>query len=738
MNLVSWLNRGIRYSFYLLLVLVPIILTPVNYELFEYNKMMATYAITALIMGLWITKMIATRRVAIARTPLDIPIIVFVASQLISSIFSWDPHVSWFGYYSRFNGGMWSIFSYVLLYYAFVSNFLPAHHTDDQKNSEPVMTDTARYPLHSLLRVMIAAGVAVGLYGVAERMGIDKHLWVQDVQTRVFSTLGQPNWLAAYLVALLPLPIVLALQAPQKEGERDVRLNLFLRWSAVTLLFFVVLLFTRSRSGLAGLALADAALIGFISAKLRKNSIHLTHLIFLHVAFFTVIAINGSNIAALDKYISLQSWKDRLTTSKIEQSQETVTPEQASGGTVLDTGGTESGTIRKYVWQGAITAWKSSLKTQLIGTGTETFAFAFFKYKPVEHNTTSEWDFLYNKAHNEFLNYLTTTGVFGLGSYLLLIAVTLITMISSHIRQMRHEERNDYLLFVSAALIAGYGSILITNFFGFSVVIIQIFFFLFPAFHYVLGAYGAGNHERSRKYITIPLTFSKRVATGISGLVIVAAGYILIQLALNWEADRLFATGYRLSRAGKLTESVDYLSHAVEMSPREPFYHDELGVALSALAAQEIDAQNATQGAAMAQSAVRHSDIALTISPNNTNFWKSRTKIFYAFSNYDPQYNQLAIQSLENAFKLSPTDPKIAYNLAVLYGRGGDNTKAIEILKNAIPLKTDYRDTYFALHIFYIENNQKELARQTLRAYLDTINPQDLDFLERIKQLETK
>ena len=87
---------------------------------------------------------------------------------------------------------MWSIICYVLLYYALVSNV---------------------QNLHKLLKVALASGVVVALYGVAERLGIDKHLWVQDVQNRVFSTLGQPNWLAAYLVALMPIATGFMLKA---------------------------------------------------------------------------------------------------------------------------------------------------------------------------------------------------------------------------------------------------------------------------------------------------------------------------------------------------------------------------------------------------------------------------------------------------------------------------------------------------------------------------------------------
>ena len=99
MNLVLWCNRVIKIGFYLLFILIPLILTPWNYELFEYNKMMVTYALTIIIVGAWAIKMVAQKEVRIAKTPLDIPIALFLSSQLLSSLFSMDPHVSWFGYY---------------------------------------------------------------------------------------------------------------------------------------------------------------------------------------------------------------------------------------------------------------------------------------------------------------------------------------------------------------------------------------------------------------------------------------------------------------------------------------------------------------------------------------------------------------------------------------------------------------------------------------------------------------
>lgn len=156
MNVPSLCNKIIKIAFGLLFILVPLILTPINYELFEYNKMMVTYALTVIIVGTWIVKMASEKRLSIAKTPLDIPIALFFTSQLLSTLFSMDPHVSWFGFYSRFNGSMWSVISYILLFYAFVSNI-----------------EIKGTILVKFIRTSLIVAVVIALYGFAERLGID-------------------------------------------------------------------------------------------------------------------------------------------------------------------------------------------------------------------------------------------------------------------------------------------------------------------------------------------------------------------------------------------------------------------------------------------------------------------------------------------------------------------------------------------------------------------------------------
>ncbi len=745
MRLVRWADRIIAASFFLLFGLVPLLLTPINYELFEYNKMMAVYGLTVIIAGSWLIKSFAQKEFRFAKTPLDIPLALFVGSQLVSSLLSIDPHVSWFGYYSRFNGGLWSVICYALLYYAFLTNLDAFSNNTAQSRESGIMNHESRKKskknnnepvfsiihnsLFTILRVALTTAALVALYGVLERLGIDKHLWVQDVQNRVFSTLGRPNWLGAYLTALVPLTWYFALKSQITNHKQNVlnfgnrNLNIvwnleFGIWCLLSVLFFLVLLFTRSRSGLLAFIVADLVFWSLLWIKQQnKKSLRLP-LIVYHVLFLAIVFFNGTNIPSLDRFITFGGWKDRILPKPAAPA-----PVE-SAGPALESGGTESGTIRKYVWQAAVTAWKSSTKTFLVGTGTETFAFAFFRYRPAGHNMTSEWDFLYNKAHNEYLNYLSTTGLFGLASYLLLIGAFIVWFIKLSISNFKFQigkdgQKNESASFLSLTLFSGWSSILVTNFFGFSVVMTQIFFFLFPAMIVAT----IENRE--------PRTFRVKFPPSAIFLVFLA---LLVSLALlfrMWYADTRFAAGYRANRAGRFSIALPLLERATTLNRAEPLYWDELSSAYAGLAVAAIEGADATAAAEFARQSLAASDRALMTSPENVNFWKTRTKIFYAFSSYDPEFTRAAIASLSRSRELSPNDPKILYNLAILYGKTGDSTKAIELLLSAIDLKANYRDAYWAGYIFYTEAKKPAEAAAILQTYLSAVDPNDQEFQAR-------
>jgi len=94
MKLLQYCNRIIEYSFYALFLLVPLVFSGDTSELFELNKMWLTFGITTIIGTAWATKMVLQQKISIQRTPIDILLLLFLASQIISTIFSLDQYVS--------------------------------------------------------------------------------------------------------------------------------------------------------------------------------------------------------------------------------------------------------------------------------------------------------------------------------------------------------------------------------------------------------------------------------------------------------------------------------------------------------------------------------------------------------------------------------------------------------------------------------------------------------------------
>src|SRR3990167_10214031 len=115
-------EKAIELTFYFLLGVLPFIFTPQMSELFEFPKMLLVYAGTVIIILAWTLKSILAGKIIFRRTILDLPLLLFLLAQSTSTFFSIDTHTSIWGYYSRLNGGLISLISYLLLYWAFVSN----------------------------------------------------------------------------------------------------------------------------------------------------------------------------------------------------------------------------------------------------------------------------------------------------------------------------------------------------------------------------------------------------------------------------------------------------------------------------------------------------------------------------------------------------------------------------------------------------------------------------------------
>jgi len=674
----SILAKIIRGLFYTLFFLTPLILWTKTSEVFEFNKMLFVYLTTVAIATTWILKSVEEKRFTLIHTPLDIPILIFLTSQILSTVFSIDPHTSFWGYYSRFHGGLASTLSYIVLFYAFITHF-----SGKSKS------------ITNVIYSILTSSLMVSLYGIAEHFGIDKHVWVQDVQSRVFSTLGQPNWLSAYLIAILPIPLLFA--TTQKNRLYS------LLYGSLSLIIFITILFTKSRSGVGATIIILALTFLFLlykTIKSKQKSLPLL-LITLTLIISTAligtpwtpnpkeiqktINLGGPILPNLEKYLNrvgLSSQIKPLELGKLTEQEKWQADLTAKG---IRVGGSNSMDIRNVVWKGAVDLGK---RRPILGYGLETFGYTYYNVRPVEHNLLSEWDFLYNKAHNEYLNFLANAGFLGLLSYLILISAIFYVLIKATIK-------NESVL--PAALLLGFVSILITNYFGFSVVCIALFFFLFPALV-------ISESTNNKKTISLKVSYPTIFTT----IAIIFLLYSSLTIFTAWTADIAYSGGKALSQydPSYLSDAIDYLSQSVKANKNEPLYKSILAESQAQAALylnEQIKTLDATSSAKtkqslitardeFAQAALSNSQKALAMNPHHTNYYKSAAKVGLYLATTDPIYYNDVITTLLEVTELAPTDAKTLYNLGLVYLNMGKYEESRVAFQKAIDLKSDYAE----------------------------------------------
>jgi len=703
-------KKAIELLFHLLFLTVPLVWTNSTSELFEFPKMLTVYVFSILIGGLFLVRRVVADHRKLERKAFDIPLLIFLTTQILATLFSINKHTSLIGYYSRFHGGLLSTISYLVLYFVYVNSF---------------DWNGAKKHLKSLL----VGGLLASLYAIPEHFGVSfscialgsgatASCWVQDVISRIFGTFGQPNWLAAYMITVVFVPMASTIS--NLKNHKSIRhladKNQILNYLLVGI-FFATLLFTKSRSGLLGMGVGILIFSILVLWKQKAKTQVVKLLATYYLLLATVFILFGKSLVPVyDSLVNSMAGNNEITAVD-----ETNDGQPVVGGTQLETGGTESGEIRQIVWQGAMDIWK---RYPLFGSGVETFAYAYNGSRPVEHNLVSEWDFLYNKAHNEWLNFAATTGTFGLVSYLLIIGwfgVTSFGLISDP-GTGKQEPGSRFLV---AALLSGYVALGVSNFFGFSTVPVGVLFFMFPA---MVAVY---NNKPTSEESVLELSPGKWIKVAMIGLVMVA---LLFQVNKVLKADRLYAQGKKYSRNNQLTDAINAINAAVKLKPKEPVYQDELAktAAKVALGLVSEDEESAGQ---FARLAVGFHQASLNENPYYLPYYKTGANVLVNMAVFDDGYLDDAEQLLLRAIGLAPTDPKIRLTLGLVYIQQERLDEAQFAIEKAVQLKPNYEQARYSLGLIYHDLEKLGQAREQYEYILNFIQPDNRLVKEALAEL---
>ncbi len=687
--------------------------------------MMFIYLAAVVVLILWALKSLREKKIILRKTYLDLPLALFFLSQLISTITSIDRQTSFLGYYGRFNGGLLSLVAYIVLFYGLVTFFS--------------FKDVKKF-----LKISIISSILVILWGLPGKLGYDlsclvftgqfnNSCWTDQFRPheRMFSTLGQPNWLGAHLAINFFFGLFFYIESWFEAKKEFTRKQIF--YNAYLLLVVASLLFTRSRSSYLGLGVG--VLVFFIlsapvflkfSADLKKKTKKAVLIVIVPSLIFLLLFKTG-----IPKIDNLFSWPN---SSQQNTKQKSITTSEDV---------TESLDIRKIVWKGAVDL---GLKNPLFGTGVETFAYSYYLVRPKEHNLTSEWDYLYNKAHNEYLNYFATTGFIGLVAYFFLLFsffknAGMVVFSRSKSITFNKYKSEDETYGLQKALFAAWCTILVTNFFGFSTTTINVFFYLIPGLFLLVSIQDKTQPAFFREK---KVDLNPRVSHIVLGLISV---FSLGWLLLYYIADIQYASAGAYAQSGDYQKSTELYNHAVQLH-YEHVYEDKLSYSfanMAFLAAYQKEQKTANELMKLADA---HNIRTLNASPQNPLYWKTRGKNYYLFYQItlDGKHLKKGIEALEQDQRLSPTDPKVPYTIAVFNSLLEDEAKdpiqkqdfqnkALFYAIQATQLKPDFRDAYFLQGQLYKKYGNGKEAEAIFQEILKK-DPDDREVKEEYLNLE--
>jgi O-antigen ligase len=411
------------------LVLSPLVFSAQTVEVFEYNKVLllqvAAIIVTALGAGRLLWKAVArpdgeavswlgAMQRSVGRDPVAWGVIAFALSAAISTALSMNRPTSFFGAHESFMG-LLTILAYTALFFATRAI------VGGSRDARALIWATAT----------AAAGSAT--YAVIQLVQVDPISWGRTASygdfTRIFATMGHPNFLSAFLVTAFPAIAYLAVRA-WRRGRKAVTAAL----AAVIVVGWAVTVASVSRGAWGALFLAFVALaFGWWRVRERTG----TRALGAVAGIGLVAGLVGFLVFVPDGRALLQNVQNRI-------------------GSITKLG-KES---RTHIWKAA---WHMYEDHPVAGVGLDTFQLAFEQYRQPEYWHV-EWNGTPTKAHNEVLHIAATQGTLGLLALGLLTGGLALALRRAVRRSTRPEEK-ALLVAIGAGLVGFYAQ----NLFSFTV-----------------------------------------------------------------------------------------------------------------------------------------------------------------------------------------------------------------------------------------------------------------------------
>ncbi len=571
----------------------------------------------------------------------------FIIINIISSLFSFSPYVSWFSDTER----MWGVFTllHLFLFYLLLRIFF--------KGREWKI----------FLNISLIISLYVAFYGFfqyyPEIFGVDVF---QAGKGRIISTLGNSAYVAIYML----FNAFFALFLLMKTRIRWLKFY----YIAVLLIDFYAFTLADIRGTTIGLlaGITIAFLLYILLGKSRRHKIVIASILIIgSLTLFFAFLNPESKIAKSNKLLQ------RITTISIY-------------GSTTET--------RLIGWRAA---WRGFKERPIIGVGMENYNVIFNKYFDSDYYLYAPSEPYFDRSHNAWLDVLAINGIIGFIIFLGFPFFIFYYLIKSYKKE--RIKLDEFLLFTALAI-----TYFIHLVFVFDDLNSYIYFIVLIAFiEYRYNKNALFEFNEQRKIQPATQYFIGGIAVIITVVVIytlniktMQAGNMTIQAMRNAnnlpKAVSLFDKSLAYNGIPSRNVVLSYVNYltgiggslpAIKQNPemREVI---KQGV-LSALDGLEKEIKKDSYNAMLYSRKAALCNVGIIIFE-------------------DPQYISESLEASQQAIELSPEHLQYYYTLADTHIIIGNNEKAVEAIQRAVEINSRYPANYFQLARVYLADNQPE------------------------------
>lgn len=671
------LHGSARFFLWLTVFLTPLWVLPFTAEVFEFNKQFLFYGFTLLTLVLWLVGAVAARTFVIRRTILDVPLAVMWVAMLISSVFSLDRRLSFFGDFAFLDGGFLS-FTFVVVFFFLCVQLVDTHRR-----------------MHRMLTALLSAGFLASLFFFVRMFVQTRPAWEQKFADLVHFVAPNPVSASVALFGVFAAMVTTLSLAMLVVKKRALGSDVFA--ALVMMAGYATLLMIGFR------VVWVVAAVGLVLVLVYALS-HLEHARMPLITVAFVLLVGSILFALLGEPAFL----------KAQLPLEITLSPRAS-------------------WDIAWNSFVDGAKEFFTGSGPATFIYDFSQHRPESFNLNPiAWAIRFREPYNTVLAILAEGGLLGVLSFFFVFLMAAGVLLGAWFKRngsstampaRKKAAEDDFRALILPFGVAPAWVMLLVAMFltNFSTALLLAFWVLTAIV--VVGSGALGGAVRTH-------TFGLRdapqyvLASSFSLILVFTMAVVLgIYLGRFYAGEVVYAKSLRTADpAGR----IQLLQRARTLNPVRSEYDIELARSYfrqAQFAANEAK-PNPQAVTTLVALAVNEAKRATDRAPSNVSTWETLARLYANARIFAPDANTFAVKAYAKALELEPSNPILAVGLGEAHGFENRITEAKEAYERAIVMKPDYLEAYLRLSRLHEQLGETDKAIASLERGLQFVQSQ--------------